>query len=173
MDLSPLGAHTCQLGDPEKRTLAYRLLSTIAPVAVQGYFTPNAGQCYDVVAFVRYLLGANITPDQLKQRVSQDWAPLFNGAGHMWGGGIAIASGTAVVFRKRDGTPFHIAIAVGAQGANTTIVRSVNGNNLGAGWTPVGDCDLSQVLTPVPDQAGTYSFGPGEGDVCQIWLSAL
>ena len=167
MNLTPLGAQVAQQGPPERRTVGQSLISLVPPKPITAYV--NNGICYDTVAYVRFLLGANIAPNDLLNVNGQLWAPRFNAGGMLWHG-AGITAGTAVLFR-RPGTnqPFHVAISLGG-----LKVRGVNGNNLGAGWTPVGDCNLSTQLTCVPPgQYNNLKCGPGPGDVCNVWLSSL
>jgi len=59
------------------------------------------GVCYDVVAYVRYLLGANITPTTLRALEAEQWVPQFDfTAGTIWEGG-SIPTGTAVGFESQ------------------------------------------------------------------------
>ena len=167
MQLTPAGAHAAQLGLPQRMAIANQLMLLVGPPPITNYITN--GICYDTVAFVRYLRGAAITPVQLVTITGQNWAPLFNAGGGLWVGG-PIAAGTAVLFRRPPalgGAPFHVGLSLGG-----TTVRAVNGNTLGAGWNPIGDCNIG-ALVAHGGMPNTYICGPGTGDLCQVWLSAL
>jgi hypothetical protein len=164
MNLTALGAQVAQRGPQERNQIGMSLLGP-APPPINSYIIN--GICYDTVAYVRFLLGAQITPTDLVTLSGQGWGQRFNAAGNLWMYKANIALGTAVLFR-RPGTnlPFHVAISLGG-----LQVRGVNGNNLGAGWSPIGDCNLVSQLTPI--NQGQFRCGPGNGDVCNVWLSNL
>jgi hypothetical protein len=159
MALSPQGAKSAMLGAEERIALRNNLLN--ADANVEDFMR---GVCYDAVAFVRFLSGANISNDQLLDTSGQGWLGAFNfTGGALWGGG-AIAAGTAVGFyRLVDKQIFHASIAVGE-----TTVRGINGGLLGAGWA-AAPRDLS-TLVPADGQDNTYLY---DGTQIQVYLSAL
>lgn len=172
MTLTKLGQGVVQAPLNLRIRVADSLIRLTGNASITTYVT--AGMCYDTVAFVRYLLGANITAAQLSQLNSQQWAPLFlNAGGTLWHGG-PIPAGTAVIFRRR-GAPFHAALAVAPWGG--TIVRGVNGNVLGRSWCQDGDSNIGVgkgVMEPYPEnQNTTFRYGSGSGDICDVWLSNL
>ncbi len=171
MHLTPLGANVAQRGVAQRIPVAVGLLQAVGNLPIANYVN---GICYDAVAFVRYLLGAAITPQQLVNIAGQGWAQLFNAAGALWLG-APIPPGTAVLFRRPGGAPFHAAVALGPPAART--VRGINGGRLGAGWTAAGDSNLTigaGVLMPYPqNQNIVFKYGAAQGDICEVWLSNL
>lgn len=182
MKLTPIGAQIAQQGPRERTAVAMKLIRPQNPEKITQYVT-NA-LCYDAVAFVRFLLGRMITPQQLVANTGIAWAPTFNRAGHLWHGG-AIAAGTAVLFRRpahdpvknrpvRNPGPFHVAIALGRGCA----VRSVNGGKLGAGWQSIGDGNIDIItgsMEPYPEaqrQPTLFQYG-GPTEICEVWLSSV
>jgi len=175
MDLTPLGANLAMRPAPQRIPIATQLLNPVAPLPITDYVR---GNCYEVVTFTRYLLGANITPDQLATLNGQAWAPVFMNApgGVPWHGG-PIAAGTAVIFSYPNGQPFHAAIAVGAAGTLTTIVRSTNQPLLGGYWNPTTDCNIdivNGIMNPFPQNQNTiFQFSANPGDRCTVFVSGL
>lgn len=164
MNITPLGSKAAQR---RSTTDATNLMAANGNTDIADYV--HGGNCYDAVAFVKFLLGAVIQPNQLLDINGQGWLPLLNYQhGTPWNGG-AIARGTAVVFCRPNESninayqPFHASLAIGG-----TTVRGLNGHVLGHGWTPAGDSNLAQVLTPGPQ--GTFRRGQ---DTYQVWLSPL
>jgi hypothetical protein len=164
MRLTPQGAHAVQLGLPERRALADQLMSGRKNITE---FT--SGVCYDTVAFVRYLLNAGITPNEVTATDGGAWKIKFAfERGHEWDGATPIAKGTAVGFKRPVGFTaepdkfFHAAVATGG-----TRVRGVNGGLLSPGW-PV-EVDLRQVLTTRNDDG---SFKYDNADI-RVYLSAF
>lgn len=119
------------------------------------------GVCFDVVAYVRYLLGANITPTLLVDAEGEQWVPHFNfTAGTIWQGG-PIPKGTAVGFeRQLDMKIFHAALGVG--GAK---IRGVNNFMLSPGW--LHEFNLSRYQ---PGPQGWFTF---DHVAIRAWLSNL
>jgi hypothetical protein len=166
MGLTPLGANVAQSGGGQRAVIAVNLMAGANIIT----YVP-AGICYDTVAFVRYLLGAAITPRQLVNTAAQAWLPLFDFTnGNLWMGG-AIPAGTAVGFERLGGPNpgvFHAALAIGG-----TTVRGVNGLLLGTGWQVAGDRNIA---TLAPDPLGapnTYVNPNGPPGLLQVWLSNL
>jgi hypothetical protein len=157
MQLTTLGAQAAMLGTTEKQILANRLISgeNINPY--------TNGVCYDTVAYVRYLLNAQITPDELTLLQGQDWRNKFNFThGVKWLGMTPIPTGTAVgFFRLIDRTVFHAALGVGG-----SFIRAVNGGKLGAGWQNV---NLKNVLGTA-NQDGAFEY---DGTKIYVYLSRL
>lgn len=160
MLLTPRGALTGQLGRIERSLHGMNLFNN---TNINLYIN---GVCYDAVAFVRYLLGANISPDNIVDINAQNWLPFFNfQAGQQWLGGN-IPQGRAVGFQRfSDRNFFHAAISLGG-----TKVRGINGLFLGAGWNSTGDKDL----TTIPRFNGIFKNPNGNGrDFMNIWISNL
>ena len=182
MELTPLGALTAQFGPPERLAVARKLMQAQNTDRIENYIV--RGICYDAVAFVRYLLGARITPLQLISTTGKAWRPLLNRAGNLWHGG-AIASGTAVVFRRpardpvnnnpiRDPGPYHVSMALG----RGCVIRGVNGGSFGLGWQSIGDGNIDIVtsrIQPYPAnqvQPTTFKWGT-DPQIFDVWLSNL
>ncbi|WP_226800346.1 type 6 secretion system effector deamidase TecA [Burkholderia sp. Z1] len=147
MQLTQLGGHVAQSGFPERQKHAQALMFGMANI--NEYV--SAGVCYDVAAYVRYLLrgDAMIAPGALLDTVGQLWKTRFNfEAGDQWDGRASIPAGTAVGF-SRNGNVFHAAIAVGG-----SRIRAVNGGRLGSGWMYA--VDLARELAP--DAAGGFTY---------------
>ena len=159
MDLHPSGAHAAQLGHAERRALGIQLMSGTREMRD----FVREGNCFDVTAFVRFLLGARISTDDLLELYGQEWAPRFNfPMGRPWDGRAAIPTGTAVGFRReRDGRVFHAGVAVGG-----TTLRSVNAGPLGQGWSDVSD--LKKVLPRHGNGTFTHDRAP-----IKVFLSTL
>lgn len=159
MRLTPQGAHSAMLDDEKKEALADQLLT--GDLNVEHYMQ---GVCYDAVAFVRYLRGADISHNELLDTWGQQWLEFFNfRAGVRWRGGD-IDEGTAVGFlRLVDDTIFHASISVGG-----TVVRGINGGLLGAGWAEAPR-DLND-LEEDPDNADAFRY---DGTSIQVLLSRL
>lgn len=158
MPLTPLGSNVAMRGELERFQMGNLLMhgSNITD------YTNDI--CYDTVAFTRYLLGANITPNQLINTNGNDWLPFFNFAGGIPWGGEVIPAGTAVGFQRvGDDQAFHAALAIGG-----TVVRGVNGGLLGAGWQAAGDRDIA-TLTP----AGELNTYIHDNQQIHVWLSNL
>lgn len=182
MQLTPLGALTAQLGPPERLAVAAKLMQPQNTDRIENYIV--RGICYDAVAFVRYLLGARITPIQLINTTGKAWRPLFDRAGKLWHGG-AVTSGTAVVFRRpardpvnnspiRDPGPYHVSMAL----AKKCEIRGVNGGVFGLGWQSIGDGNIDIVtsrIQPYPTdqvQPTTFKWGT-DPQIFDVWLSNL
>jgi hypothetical protein len=158
MDLTDIGAKTATAGAPEK--------SNMAGLLIQGNRNINEftrGVCFDAAAYVRYLLGAAISPDQLKDLQGPDWVRLFSFRnGTEWDGVRSIPAGSAVgFFRVPDQKIFHAAIATG--NAN---IRAVNGLLLGNGWSLA---NLNGVLKQ-PNDDGTFNY---DGTQIRVYISKL
>ena len=172
--VTPLGAKAAMMGAPEKAQLADRLMNE--DESVTKYAT---GVCYDTVAFVKYLLGSNISSDQILDVTGGAWLPIFDFEnGTLWQGGN-IPPGTAVGFRRPPGSGtvepsgfFHAALSVGG-----TTVRAVNGMRLGAGWN-IAPSDLAAIRGLTERDVGedgehpTYNYKL-DGAPLQVWLSNL
>ncbi|MEO7266147.1 MAG: hypothetical protein ABIW38_14615 [Ferruginibacter sp.] len=158
MNLTPLGAQAAMLGESEKKELANLLIS--GSKNISDY---TNGVCYDTVAYVRYLLNPNITPDEIIHTNGQDWNRKFDFlGGQKWNGESHIYSGTAVGFyRLVDNKVFHAAI-----GINGSEVRAVNGGPLGAGWQRV---NLKTALG-TPNDDGSFNY---DGTKIFVYLSRL
>jgi len=159
MHLTAKGAHAAQLGHPERHQLGERLM---AGADAREY---TDGICYDVVAFVRFLLGARISPADLASTSAQAWKLKFAfERGRQWDGRSPIPHGTAVGFaRENDKQVFHAAIAVGG-----TEVRGVNGLKLGNGW--IDKHDLKRELARSEKGAGLFVH---DNTPIRVYLSAL
>lgn len=156
MQLLAKGANTAMLDAGRRREAATRLLDGRDDILHH-----TTGVCYDVVAYVRYLLGASIKPDLLVLTNGQEWQGRFNFThGSLWMG-LPIVRGTAVGFERKQGSVFHAAIAVGE-----TRIRGINGHRLSPGWSEV--VDLSALLAP--DDSGWCEY---DGTKIRVWLSAL
>jgi len=111
------------------------------------------GVCYEVVAYLRCLLGSQLDINTLLGSDSKDWPIIILlNDGNQWTNGD-IDIGTAVGFGrviKENITWFHAAIATGG-----TTIRSVNGNALGNGWSQL--VNLSDVLIN-PDNNGYFNY---------------
>jgi hypothetical protein len=160
MKLTKLGEQKAKLDAPKRVPFAKSLMSSKAPARVEDYM---AGVCYDAVAYVRYLLGANISYQQLTTTSGNDWIPFLD-QGKSWTGG-AIPEGTAVVFRRPNKGAFHAAVSLGG-----TKVRGINGGKLGTGWVIAGDSDISGMLKATAPQASTFAF---EKETIEVLLSDL
>lgn len=158
MSLKPKGAFVAQLG-PVKRII--HGLNLLNNTNINLY---TNGICYEAVAYTRYLLGANIPPNNLVNTNGQNWLAFFNfNAGQQWFGGN-IPQGMAVGFQTfPNGSFFHAAISLGG-----TTVRGVNGHLLGTGWTNAGDRDLATI----PYLNGRFT-NPNGGGYMNIWISNL
>jgi len=159
MNLTPLGAQVAQQGLRERRIKGRDLLSNIN---IDAYI--HRGMCYDAVAYTRYLLEDNITPNQLITTFAQGWRRLFRFEnGKQWRGGN-IPAGIAVGFQRvGDRQFFHAAISIG-----NMRVRGINGGGLGDGWTNIGDRNLNTLMQPTP---GIFT-NPAGGEM-KVWLSNL
>ena len=147
MDLTSSGIHTAMFGQREKQIVAKKLLT--GEKNINEY---TNGICYDAAAFLRYLLQANITPDEKVSISAQDWRNKFNfERGRKWVGG-SIPEGTAIGFyRLVDRQVFHAAIAVGE-----FYIRGINGGRLGAEWQH--RVNLLNVLGWRPDKNGAFNY---------------
>lgn len=157
--ITPEGAKAAQLGLAERQKIGNDLLDGKKNISVY-----NRGICFDVVAYTKYMLGADISPQELFQTRTQGWLPKFNfPSGVKWTGGT-IPRGKAVgFFRVIDKTWFHAAISTG----NGTEVRSINSLELGYTW--LKPANLKTVMGhPNPD--GTFNF---DGTKIEIYLSNL
>lgn len=159
MVLTSLGAQTAMLGTKEKQDLAKKLLTGEKNINLY-----TSGICYDAAAFVRYLLHANITPDELVRISGQSWRNKFKfERGKKWTRD-SIPKGTAIGFyRLIDRQIFHAAIAVGG-----FYIRAVNGGQLGAGWQH--QVNLIRVLGWRPDEDGAFTY---DGTKIFVYLSNL
>lgn len=167
MNLTALGANIAQQSGEERKAKALNLLSLDNPIPAMNKYVK--GVCYDVVAFTRYLLGAQITPNQLTELDAQAWAPIFMQGTRPWSGTV-LQVGTAMMFcDDKNNNPFHVAIITGNLGCMTTVVRSENGNTLGAGWVGAGDCDLAN-LNYI--EGNTYE-DPKDERKFNVWISSL
>ena len=138
MQLKPEGARVAQLDPPAKINLANQLMNGTKNI---GDYT-DQGVCYEAAAFVRFLLGAAITPDEIRTLNGHPFRDKFDfcRANGEWDGVSNIPIGTAVGFLREEGNViFHAAIAVGG-----TSIRAVNGGDLGLGWQSV---DLKAALS--------------------------
>jgi hypothetical protein len=159
MQLTAKGAHAAQLGHHERHELGERLM---AGADAREYVN---GICYDVVAFVRFLLGARIAPNDLINTSAQAWKAKFNFQhGPQWDGRSPIPRGTAIGFaRDNDKQVFHTALAVGG-----TEVRGVNGLTLGNGW--VDKHDLKRELKRSDKGMGLFVH---DNTLIRVHLSSL
>ena len=143
MYLTPLGANVAQQIVGPRNSKASNLLGFAHPVPMMNKYV--GGVCYDVVAFTRYLLGAQISPNQLIDVNAQQWAQIFMRNARPWHGN-EMPVGTAMIFCNYDNNvPFHAAIIAGYLGFRSTVIRGDNGNTLGAGWVPQGDRNLADL----------------------------
>lgn len=158
MDLTDIGAKTATAGDPEKKNMADQLIRGDRNIED---FT--RGVCFDAAAYVRYLLGAAISPDQLKDLRGPDWVNALNFKnGEEWDGVRSIPAGSAVgFFRVPDQKIFHAAIATG--NAN---IRAVNGLLLGNGWQ---SANMSSVLKE-KNSDGTFNY---DGTQIRVYVSKI
>jgi hypothetical protein len=109
------------------------------------------GICYDVVAFVWFLLG-RVSANRLTATTGNEWMRVFAfGGAKEWDGSSTIGKGTAVGFRRvGEADVFHAAVAVGG-----TRIRGVNQFVLSPAWRiPVG---LKKALGS-PSNDGTFLF---------------
>lgn len=165
MQLTAKGAHACQLGVLLKRSLADKLIAGQANITEY-----TTGICYDTVAFVRYLMGAKITPDELVGTSGQHWRFKFKFAelGKQWDGRTAIPKGVAIGFYRvkpeSQRGVFHAALAIGGTG-----IRGVNGGLLGAGWLLAPPPDLKKVLG-ARNADGTFHY---DGTKIRVYLSNI
>jgi hypothetical protein len=144
MDLTEKGQEVLTYDQRDKVLLAQML--------IRGELNINAftkGICYDVSAFMKYLLSGNnegglgITDHQLLQTYSQQWIPKLVSP-TLWKYRSFIAPGSILTFKRLKGSEvFHAAVSIGM-----TSVRSVNGLLLGANWRI--PADLNSVLKPSP-----------------------
>lgn len=143
-NVTPIGAQVAMRPLSLRSLIAQRLMNGQDDIT-----TYKAGVCYDAAAYVRYLLGAAITPTTLAETMGPAWLPHFNfQAGAIWRG-RPITRGTAVGFeRKIDMRIFHAAIAIGG-----TEIRGINAHLLSPNW--VNEVDLAQFV-PGPDGWFTY-----------------
>jgi hypothetical protein len=157
VDLTPLGAQVAQMGDREKQAHGQKL---VKGGDINKY---TKGVCYDTAAFVRFALGAKISPKEIESTTGQAWVSKFGFLkGKQWDGKSALKAGNAVGFyRIADKKMFHAAIATGG-----SKVRAVNGGKLGAGWKEV---DLKKELGK-PDQDGSFDH---DRTKIQVWISKL
>ena len=162
MRLTPLGAHRGQLGNVERHNYGLALLNNDN---INIYM--NAGVCHDAVAYTRYMLGANITPNNLVNNVGQAWLPSFNYQnGQQWQGNN-IPAGRAVGFRDLNNNVFfHSSISLDGG----TTVRGINGQGLGDGWQRAYDCNLGVEL--IPNNNIYHMRNRGRGPI-DVWISNL
>ena len=158
MNLTPLGAQSATLGEPERKKLGSKLVKGGVNIGKM-----TNGVCYDAAAFTRYMLGANISPSDIETKNGQAWLSKFKfKSGTKWNGSSGIKAGAAVgFFRMADNKFFHAAI-----GAGGTKVRAVNGNRLGAGW---GTVDLKALLGE-PDEDGRFEY---DRTKIEVYISKL
>ena len=157
--ITPLGASVAQYGLNERLPIAEDLLT--GRKNIQIYTT---GICHEAVGFVKFMLGANITPNELISFRDQAWLNKFNFQnGIRWNGSDSLPKGKVIGFyRIIDNTWFHSAISTG----NGKEIRYVNGGRLGAGWnSPV---NLSILGSPNSD--GTFNY---DGTKIQVYISRL
>ncbi|MFC7065623.1 hypothetical protein [Brucella rhizosphaerae] len=112
------------------------------------------GICYDITAYMRFLLGAGISEYTLRGTSGHNWIPLLNfKAGERWNGYSALPYGRAIGFYDvRAGNIFHSAIAIG-----DVCIRSVNGGVLGQNWNE--QIDLTKVLPySCRNRDGSFNF---------------
>ncbi len=123
--------------------------------------------CHDAVIFTRFLLGANITRNQLMNMNGIGWLNQLNYLnGQPWQGNN-IPAGRAVGFRDLNvGQIIHSSISLGG-----TRVRGINGLLLGNGWTNAGDCNLGG-LRPVNNNHH-YQNPNNPGGNMDVWISNL
>ncbi|MHC4640735.1 MAG: type 6 secretion system effector deamidase TecA [Planctomycetota bacterium] len=171
MPVNALGAQLAQQGPLPRAAAAANLMAAVGPTNVMNYLNGVTSNCYDAVAFVRYLLGAAIMPAVLATTGANAWVPLFNFTGGVqWVAGAAIAAGTAVGFRHvppGGNNIFHATIALPGN-----IVRGINSAYLGGGWTPAWDRNLATLIA-VPGAPNVFQYGPNPGEQCEVWLSNL
>lgn len=161
MALTEKGEKATNLSAEEKRKLANNLMAANGNLSAEDY---NRGACYDAVVFVRYLLGGNITKEQLNNNGKDQWENIFKDDRNKvpWNG-QNIASGKAVIFvRQGEEKPFHAALAIG----EGKTVRGVNGGALGTGWQKAGDRDLSTLVK----DGDSYKH---DNNSIKVWLSSL
>lgn len=157
MQTTPLGTQRAMMDLAGRVITARRLIDGQDDITLY----VRGALCYDAVAYVSYLQGTHIPPNDLVPTNAQGWLPTLNFEdGGIWMG-EDIATGTAVGFERPGTGVFHAALAIGG-----TRIRAVNGGLLGAGWLiPV---DLSQVLAP--GAGGWCNFDGGQ---VRVRLSAL
>lgn len=127
----------------------------------------NGPICHDAVVYTRYLLGSNITHNQLMNINGIGWLNQLNYTiGQQWQGNN-IPAGRAVGFRDLNNNNFfHSSISLGG-----TTVRGINGHLLGIGWTNAGDCDLGR-LQPINNHFH-YHNPNNPGNAMDVWISNL
>ncbi len=159
MTLSELGAHSLMLDAPERKSIAHKLLRGDEHIVNYVRF----GVCYDVVAYLRFLLDASIHPEEVISTNGQQWLEkfVFTDGDRQWTPGMNIEEGKAIGFyRHADGKFFHAAISAG----DATNIRSVNGGRLGSGWM---DVDLDAVLTDY-NKDGSFNW---DGTQIEVYIS--
>jgi hypothetical protein len=153
------GAKKAQLSASDKLGVANALLSGLENISKY-----NSGVCHDVVAYTLYMLGAEISPNDLTVFYGQNWLSKFNYlGGQKWNGNSFLPKGKAIGFyRPIDKTWFHSAITTG----NGTEIRSVNGHSLGTSWfAPADLCFLGK-----SDSDGTFKY---DGTKIEVYISPL
>ncbi|MFS2325766.1 hypothetical protein U2P60_10240 [Brucella sp. H1_1004] len=112
------------------------------------------GICYDITAYMRFLLGASISEHTLRGTSGQNWIPLLNfRAGELWNGYSSLPYGRAIGFYDvRAGHIFHSAVSVG-----DVFIRSINGGALGQQWSD--RVDLTKALPYIArNRDGSFNF---------------
>lgn len=158
--LTSEGAHKAQLALSERREIANNLLSGLNNIEKF-----NTGVCHDVTAYILYMLGAAISPNELVNLYGQRWLDKLNyNRGRKWDGYSVIPKGKAIGFyRPIDKAWFHSAITTG----NGSEIRSVNGYSLGTAWSvPV---DMRWVLGK-KNSTGTFNY---DGTEIEVYISPL
>ena len=153
------GAKKAQLSTFDKLTTANALLSGAENIAKY-----NSGICHDVVAYALYMLGAQISPNDLVEFNGDTWLSKFNYfGGQKWNGNSFIAKGKAIGFyRLADRKFFHSAISTG----RGTEIRSVNGHSLGTSWFAPADLSILGRM----DSDGTFRY---DGTKIEVYISSL
>jgi hypothetical protein len=174
MQLTALGAHTAMLGPRERLVNANNLMDGREDVML---YIGGFAICYDAAAYVRYLLGPNITPHDLLHTEGQNWVrKFFPDRRTPWNGTIPLTRGTAVgfsrVFQGKEEPPnpgycgfFHAAIATGLW-----TIRAIKGATLGDGWKQEVRLP-GTVLTDYDAINGTFRCK--EGPILRVYLSSL
>lgn len=145
--LTPTGKKTLKWSTKKKRNLGIELL--------QGGNILNytGGMCFDVAAYIRFLLNPKIKSDYFQKNITtKDSFDFFNfSQGQIWNGQTHIWAGSALGFyRLPTCVFFHVAISVGGN-----MIRGVNGGDLGIGWSQ--KINMKTVLgKPNPD--GTFNY---------------
>ena len=157
--LTPLGAYAAQKALCDREATTQGLLNGTIDISIY-----SKGVCHDAAAFMRYMLGASISPDELVTTFAQHWLLKFAyKQGMLWNRRQNISRGSLVGFyRERDQKFFHSGIAIGGHK-----MRAVNGGLLGMGWSHT--VDLNEALGPQTSDA-SFMY---DGTPIKVYISRL